>query len=86
MDEEDQTPKVAVIRRDETKIFLEAFTKPVNQLSLDDKQCENRRIQSSEQNSSRVLWCDDKSDRGQEQDRGFNDMLHFPASGPSHRE
>ena len=38
IEEEEQTPKVAVIRRDETKDLVEAVTKLVSQLSVDDKQ------------------------------------------------
>ena len=52
IEEEVQTPKVAVIRRDETKDLVEAVTKLVNQLSVDDKQRENRRNQSREQSGS----------------------------------
>ena len=36
IEEEEQTPKIAVIRRDETKDLVEAVTKLVNQLSVDD--------------------------------------------------
>ena len=53
IEEEEQTPKVAVIRRDETKDLVEAVTKLVNQLSVDDKQRENRRSQSRERSGSR---------------------------------
>ena len=52
IEEEEQTPKVAVIRRDETKDLVEAVTKLVNQLSVDDKQQENRRNQSRERSGS----------------------------------
>ena len=45
IEEEEQTTKVAVIRRDETKDLVEAVTRLVNQLSVDDKQRENRRNQ-----------------------------------------
>ena len=47
IEEGEQTPKVAIIRRDETKDLVEAVTKLVNQLSVDDKQRENRRNQGS---------------------------------------
>ena len=40
IEEEEQTPKFAVIRRDETEDLVRAITKLVNQLSLDDKQRE----------------------------------------------
>ena len=53
IEEEEQTPKVAVIRRDETKDLVEAVTKLVNQLSVDDKLRENRRNQSRERSGSR---------------------------------
>ena len=52
IEEEEQTPKIAVIRRDDTKDLVEAVTKLVNQLSVDDKQRENRRNQSRERSSS----------------------------------
>ena len=52
MEEEEQTPKVAVIRRVETKDLVEAVTKLVKQLSVDDKQQENRRNKSRERSSS----------------------------------
>ena len=38
VDEEEQTPKVRVIKPDETKDLAEAVTMLVNQLSLEDKQ------------------------------------------------
>ena len=63
IEEEEQTPKVAVIRWDETKKLVEAATKLVNQLSVDDKQRENRRTQSRERSSSRGRWGDDRSDK-----------------------
>ena len=78
IEEEEQTPKVAVIRRDETKDLVEAGTKFVNQLSVDDKQRENRRNQSRERSRSRGRWGDDRRDRGQQQDRGYNDRRRFP--------
>ena len=53
IEEEEQTPNVAVIRRDETKDLVEAVTKLVNQFSVDDKQQENHRNQSRERSSSR---------------------------------
>ena len=73
IEEEERTPKVAVIRRDETKGLVEAIDKLVNQLSVDDKQRENRQNQSRERSGSRGRWCDNRRDRGQQQDRGFND-------------
>ena len=85
IEEEEQTPKVAVIRRDETKDLVEAVTKLVNQLSVDDKHRENRRNQSRELSSSRGRWGDDRRDRGQQQDRGFNGQRRCPTLGPSHR-
>ena len=66
IEEEEQTPKVAVIRRDETKDLVKAVTRLVNQLSVDDKQRENRQNQSREQSSSRGRWGDDRCDRGQQ--------------------
>ena len=42
VEEEEQTSKVAVNTRDETKVLVEAVTKLMNQLSVDDKQRENR--------------------------------------------
>ena len=86
IEEEEQTPKVAVIRRDETKDLVEAVTKLVSQLSVDDKQRENRRNQSRERSGSRGRWGNDRRDRGQQQDRGFNDRRQFPTPGPSHRD
>ena len=86
IEEEEQTPKVAVIRRDETKDLVEAVTKLVNQLSVDNKKRENRRNQSRERSGSRGRWGDDRRDRGQQQDRGFNDRRRFPTPGPSHRD
>ena len=86
IEEEEQTTKVAVIRRDETKDLVEAVTRLVNQFSVDDKQRENRRDQSREQSSSRGGWGDDRRDRGQQQDRGFNDRRRLPTPGPSHRD
>ena len=56
IEEEEQTPKVAVIIRDETKDLVEAVTKLVIQLSVDDKQRENRRNQSREPSGSRGRW------------------------------
>ena len=41
IEEEEQTTKVAIIRRYEKKDLEEAVTKLVNQLSVDDKQREN---------------------------------------------
>ena len=86
IEEEEETPKVAVIRRDERKNLVEAVTKLVNQLSVDDKQRENRRNQSRERSGSRERWGDDRRDRGQQQDRWFNDRRRFPTPGPSHRD
>ena len=86
IEEEEQTTKIAVIRQDETKYLVEAVTKLVNQLSVDDKQRENRRIQSRERNGSRGLWGDDRRDKRQQQDCGFNDRRQFPMSGSSHRD
>ena len=71
IEEEEQTPKFAVIRRDETKDLVEAINKLVNHLSVDDKQRENRQNQSRERSSSRGRWGDDRRDRGQQQDRGL---------------
>ena len=61
--EDEQTLKFAVIRRDETKDLVEAVTKLVNQLSVDDKHGENRRNQSRERSSSRGRWGDNRRDR-----------------------
>ena len=73
IEKEEQTPNVAVIRRDERKDIVEAVTRLVNQLSVDEKHRENRQNQSRERSSSRERWGDDRRDRGQQQDRGFND-------------
>ena len=86
IEEEEQTPKVAVIRRDETKDLVEAVNKLVNQLSVDDKQRKNRRNQCRERSGSQGRWGDDRRDRGQQQDRGFNDRRRFPTPGLSHRD
>ena len=86
IEEEEQTPKVAVIRRDETKNLVEAATRLVNQSSVDEKQRENHRNQSRDRSSSRGRWGDDRRDRGQQQDRGFNDRRRLPTPGPSHRD
>ena len=86
IEEEEQTPKVVAIRRDETKDSMEAVTKLVNKLSVDDKQRENRRNQSKERSGSRGRWGDDRRDRGLQQDRGFNDRRQFPTPGLSHRD
>ena len=72
-EEEEKTLKIAVIRRNETKKLVEAVTKLVKQLSVDGKQPENRQNQAREQSSSRGRWGDHRQDRGQQQDRGFND-------------
>ena len=40
IEKEEQTPKVAVIRQDETEDLVEAVTKLVKQFSIDDKQLE----------------------------------------------
>ena len=58
IEEEEQATKVAVIRRDKTKNLVEAVTKLVNQLSVDDKQHENRWNQSRERSNSRGRWGD----------------------------
>ena len=81
IEEEEQATKVAVIRRDKTKNLVEAVTKLLNQLSVDDKQRENRWNQSRERSNSRGRW----GDRGQQQDRGLSDRRRFPTPGPSHR-
>ena len=86
IEEEEQTSKVALIRRDDTKDSVEAVTKIVIQLSVDEKQRENHRNQSRARSSSRGWWGDDRRDRGQQQDRGFNDRRQFPTLGPSHRD
>ena len=56
IEEEEQRTKIAVFRRYETKDIVEAVTKLVNKLSVDDKQQENRRTQSRERTSSRGRW------------------------------
>ena len=56
IEEEEQRTKNAVFRRYETKVIVEAVTKLVNKLSVDDKQQENRRTQSRERTSSRGRW------------------------------
>ena len=76
--------KVAVIRRDETKDLVEAVTRLVNQLSVDDKQ--RMTNQSRERSSSLGRWGDDKRERGQQQDRGFNDRRQLPTPGSSLRD
>ena len=86
IEKEEQTPKVAVIRRDETKNLVEAVTKLVNQLSVDDKQRENRRNQSSERSVTRGRWGDDRRGRGQEQYRELSARRSFPTPRPSHRK
>ena len=86
IEEEEQTSKVAVIRRDESKNLVEAVTKLVNQLSVDDKQRENRWNQSKNRSSSRGRWVDDRGDRPQQQERGFSDKRRFPTPKPSHRD
>ena len=57
-EEEEQTSKIAVIRRGETKNLVEAFTMMGNQLSVDAKQRENRRNRSGERSSSGGRWGD----------------------------
>ena len=84
--EEEQTPKFAVTRRDETNDLVEATTKLVNQLSVDYQQRENCRNQSRERSSSRGRWGDDRSDKGQQQDRGLNDRQRIPTPRPSQRD
>ena len=86
MKEEEQTPKFAVIRRDETIDFVKAATKLVNQLSVDYQQQENCRNKSRERSSLRGRWGDDRSDRGQQQDRGLNDWRRIPTPRPSQRD
>ena len=86
IEEEEQTPIVALIRRDEKKSLVEAVSKLVNHLSVDDKQRENRQNQSTERSSSRGRWGDDRRGRGQQQDRGFSNRRQFPTPGPSHRD
>ena len=85
IEKEEQKPKIAEIRRDETKDLVKAVNKLVNQLSVDDKQLENRRNQSRERSSSRGRWGDDKRDRGQQQDRGLNNRRRIPTPGPSRK-
>ena len=65
---------------------METVSKLVNQLSVDDKQRENRRNQSRERSGSRGRWVDERRDRGQQQDRGFNDRRRFPTPRSSHRD
>ena len=84
--EEEQTLEVAGIRRDETKDLVEAVTRLANQSSVDEKQRENRQNQSRERSSSRGRWGDDRRDRGQQQDSGFNDRRRLPTPRPSHRD
>ena len=86
IEEEEQTPKVAVIRRDETNKLVEAVNRLANQLSVDGKERENRRNHSMERSSSRGSWGDDRRDRGQQQDRGLNDRRRLPTPGRSHRD
>ena len=86
IEEEEQTSKIAIIRRDETKDLVEVVTRLVNKLSVDDKQRENHRNQSRERSSSRGRWGDDRRDREQQQDCGFNDRRRLPTPGPSHRD
>ena len=86
IEEEEQTPKVAVIRRDETIDLVEAVTRLVNQLSVDHKQLEDRQNQSMERSSSRGRCGDERRDRGQQEDRGLNDRRRLPTPGPSHRD
>ena len=71
IEEEEQTPKVAIIRMDETKGLVEAVTKLVNQLSVEDKQHSNRRNQ--------------RENEAQKQDRVISDRRCFSTAGPSHR-
>ena len=61
-EDEEQTPKAAVIRRDKTKNLVEGVTKRVNQLSVDDKQLKNRQNQSRERSSSRGRCGENKKD------------------------
>ena len=68
-----QTQKVAVNRWDDTRSVVEAVTKLVNELSVNDKQCENRRTHSREPSSSRGRWGEDRRYIGQKQDCGFSD-------------
>ena len=67
IEEEEQTPKIAIIRRDETKNLVEAVNKLVNQLSVDNKQRQNSRNLSRERSSSRGRWHEERCDRGQQQ-------------------
>ena len=86
IEEEEQTPKVEVIRRNETKDLVEAVNRLVNQLSVDDKQRKVRQNQSRERSISRGRWEDDRRDRGQQQDRGFNDRRRLPTPRSSHQD
>ena len=65
---------------------MEVVTRLVNQLSVDDKQRENRRNQSRERSTFRGRWGDNRRVVGQQQDRGINDRRRLPTPGPSHRD
>ena len=81
IEEEEQTPNVADIRRDETKNLAEVVTKLVNQLTIDDKQHKDRQNQSREQSASLRRWRDNKRDGGRQQDRGFSKRRRFLTPG-----
>ena len=86
IEEEEQTPNVEFIRREETKDLVEAVIKLVNQLSVYDKQRETRRNQSRERSISRGRCGDGRRVRLQQQDCVLSDRRRFPTPRPSHRD
>ena len=88
-EDEEQAPKSAVLRTDETKSLVETVTKLVNKQS--DKQYESLKNQSREQRNSRdggattdLTMENLRDDRGKQQDRRFSERHRIPPPGPSH--
>ena len=85
IEEEEQTTKIAVDRRDETNNLVEEATKLVYELSVEDKQRENRQNHLGEGIKSRG-WCGGVKRDRIDQNRGFINRRRFPTPGHRHRD
>ena len=89
IEEEEQQPKIAAIRRDENRELVEAVTKLISQMTTDDGNRNQRASFSRERSNSRGRWESrnrDSRDRDSYRRRDGSGRRRHPTPGPGQRD
>ena len=86
IEEEEQQPKIAAIRRDENRELVEAVTKLISQMTTDDGNRNQRASFSRERSNSRGRWESRNRDRDSYRKRDGSGRRRHPTPGPGQRD